>query len=210
MRQLARLKPYLVRYRGSYSLGILFVLLTNVFTLAAPLVLKRAVDELRAGSLAYPLAAYAAALLALALVQAVFRYYMRKIMIGASRLIEYDLRSDLFAHLQGAPLAYYERNRTGDLMARATNDLNAVRMFLGPAIMYMANTFFTFAFGLAMMVSIDARLTLLSLLPFPVLSVVVNRLGSAMHARYEKIQEQYSDITTHVQENLSGIRVVKA
>jgi ATP-binding cassette subfamily B protein len=210
VRDLLRLKSYLRRYRGSYAIGTLFVLLTNVFTLLAPLVLKHAIDDLRAGTLAYSLGVYASVLVGLALAQAVFRFYMRKIMIGASRRIEYDLRSDLFAHLEKAPLAFYERNRVGDLMARATNDLNAVRMFLGPAIMYFANTFFTLSFGLAMMISIDAHLTLLSLLPFPVLSVVVNRLGTAMHKRYEKIQEQYADITTHVQENLSGIRVVKA
>ncbi|MBM3321410.1 MAG: ABC transporter ATP-binding protein [Candidatus Eisenbacteria bacterium] len=210
MKELLRLRPYLARYRASYLWGTLFVLLTNIFTLLAPLVLKRAVDDLRAGALAFPLAAYAAALLGLALVQAVFRFLMRRIMIGASRRIEYDLRNDLFDHLQRLSPAFYERNRTGDLMARATNDLNAVRMFLGPAIMYLANTFFTFAFGLALMISIDLRLTLLSLLPFPFLSIVVNRLGKAMHIRFERIQEQYADLTAHVQENLSGIRVVKA
>ncbi|MFH1681859.1 MAG: ABC transporter ATP-binding protein [Candidatus Eisenbacteria bacterium] len=210
MKELLRLRPYLARYRRAYLVGTLFVFLTNVFTLLAPLVLKRAVDDLRAGRLAYPLAAYASALVLLALAQAVFRFFMRKIMIGASRRIEYDLRSDFFDHLQKLSLSFYERNRVGDLMARATNDLNAVRMFLGPAIMYLANTFFTLAFGLALMISIDFRLTLLSLLPFPVLSIVVNRLGKAMHARFERIQEQYADLTTHVQENLSGIRVVKA
>jgi len=131
-------------------------------------------------------------------------------MISASRKIEYDLRGDLFDHLQRLSLSFYERTRTGDVMARATNDLNAVRMFLGPAIMYMANTFFIVAFGLALMISIDPRLTLYSLLPFPVLTIVVHRLGNTMHRRYERIQEQYSDLTTHVQENLSGIRVVKA
>jgi ATP-binding cassette subfamily B protein len=210
VRDLLRLKPYVLRYRKAFVTGTIAVLLTNVFTLLAPLVLKSAVDDLRGGTLARPLGVYAAAIVGLALLQGVFRYAMRRIMIGASRWIEYDLRNDLFDRLQRLSLPFYERNRVGDLMSRATNDLNAVRMFIGPAIMYLANTFFTFAFGLAMMLSIDARLTLLALLPFPVLSVVVNRLGVLMHVRFDKIQEQYADITTHVQENLSGIRVVKA
>ena len=210
MKELTRLKPYFLRYRKEYLTGTLHVLLTNIFTLVAPLILKRAVDELRQGSLSYPLSVYAGLIFGVALVQAFFRFWMRKIMIGASREIENDLRNDLFDHLQGLSLSFFERNRVGDIMARATNDLNAVRMFLGPAIMYMANTFFTFAIGLSMMIWIDARLTLLALIPFPVLSLVINRLGSAMHERFERIQEQYSNVTTHVQENLSGIRVVKA
>ncbi|MFH1277819.1 MAG: ABC transporter ATP-binding protein [Candidatus Eisenbacteria bacterium] len=210
MNELARLRPYLRRYRKSYVVGFVHVFLTNVFTLVAPLILKQAVDELRAGKLQHSLAAYAGAVVGLSLLQGVFRYYMRRIMIGASREIEYDLRSDLFDHLQRLPLSFYDRNRIGDLMARSTNDLNAVRMFLGPAIMYLANTFLTFTMGLAMMITIDGKLTLLALLPFPLLSVVVNRLGKAMHVRFDRIQAQYSDVTTHVQENLSGIRVVKA
>ena len=210
MKILARLWPYLKRYRRAYLTGTLFVFLTNFFTLVAPLVLKRAVDELRGGTLTHSLGMYAALLIGLALVQALFRFRMRRVMISASRKIEYDLRGDLFDHLQRLSLSFYERTRTGDVMARATNDLNAVRMFLGPAIMYMANTFFTVTLGLALMISIDPRLTLYSLLPFPVLTLVVNRLGNTMHRRFELIQEQYSDVTTHVQENLSGIRVVKA
>lgn len=210
MKALVRLRPYLLRYKSRYLWGSLFVLLTSVFTLLAPLILKRAVDELRGGGLTYPLSVYAAVLVGLSLVQGVFRYLMRKIMIGASRVIEYDLRNDLFDQMQRLSLSFYDRNRIGDLMARSTNDLNAVRMFLGPAIMYMVNTFFTITFGLIMMIAIDARLTLLALLPFPVLSIVVNRLGKAMHVRFERIQEQYSNVTTHVQENLSGIRVVQA
>ena len=150
------------------------------------------------------------ALLAVALLQAIFRFLMRRIMIGASREIEYDLRNDLFAHLQRLSPAFYDRTGTGDIIARATNDLNAVRMFLGPAIMYLANTFFTFAIGLALMIWIDARLTLFALIPFPILSILVNRIGGAMHTRFERIQEQVSTMTGRVQENLTGIRVVQS
>lgn len=191
-------------------MGIVFVFLTNAFTLMAPIVLKRAVDDVRAGTLSIPLLGYAAAVFGLATVQALFRFFMRKIMIGASRRIEYDMRNDLFLHLQTLSLSYFNRTRTGDIMARATNDLNAVRMFLGPSIMYLANTFFTFTIGLGLMIWIDPKLTLYSLLPFPVLTILINRIGKEMHTRFEGIQEQYSNVTNHVQENVAGIRVVKA
>ncbi len=210
MRELLRLRPYLARYRRSYAVGTLHVLITNAITLLGPLVLKRAVDELRAGVLTMPLAGYAAILVGLSCAQGIFRFWMRRVMIGASRRIEYDLRNDLFEHLESLSVPFYDKMRTGDIVARATNDLNAVRMFLGPAIMYVANTVFTVTIGLTMMVYIDWRLTVVALIPFPVLSVVVNRLGKRLHTLFARIQEQYSAISTHVQENISGIRVVKA
>jgi len=210
VRELLRLRPYLYRYRKSYIIGTLHVLITNGFTLLSPLVLKRAVDELRGGTLTIPLSGYAAIIVALACMQGIFRFWMRRITIGASRHIEFDLRNDFFAHLETLSLSFYERTRTGDIVARATNDLNAVRMFLGPAIMYVANTFFTLIIGLTLMLLIDWRLTLLALIPFPILSIVVNRLSKRLHVLFGSIQEQYSNISTHVQENISGIRVVKA
>ncbi|NNE07929.1 MAG: ABC transporter ATP-binding protein, partial [Gemmatimonadetes bacterium] len=210
MRSLLRLRPYVAKYRSSFLIGIFFVLLTNVFTLLSPLVLKRAIDELRAGALTHSLVTYAGVIVTLATIQGIFRYGMRKVMIGASREIEYDLRNDLFSHIESLSLPFFERRNTGDLMARATNDLNAVRMFIGPAIMYIANTFFTVVIGVSLMMSIDWKLTLLAMIPFPLLSLAVNYLGSRLHTLYSRIQEQYSSITTHVQENISGIRVVKA
>lgn len=210
MKELLRLRPYLLRYRKSYVVGTTHVLITNALTLLAPLVLKRAVDELKGGDLTIPLWGYAAVIVGLACAQGVFRFWMRRVTIGASRHIEFDLRNDLFAHLESLSLSFYERTRIGDIVARATNDLNAVRMFLGPAIMYVANTLFTLAIGLTLMVLIDWRLTLVALLPFPLLSFVINRLSKRLHVLYAAIQEKYSDISTHVQENISGIRVVKA
>jgi len=157
-----------------------------------------------------PLALYAGAILAAALFQALFRFLMRRIMIGASRRIEYELRNDLFAHLQRLAPAFYDRTGTGDILARATNDLNAVRMYLGPAIMYLVNAFFTFAIGISLMLWLDARLALYALIPFPVLTFLMNRIGGAMHVRFERIQEQVSVLTAHVQENVTGIRVVQS
>ena len=135
---------------------------------------------------------------------------MRRILIGASRDIEYDMRNDFFAHLQTLPLSYFQANRTGDLMSRATNDLNAVRMMIGPSVMYSANTILAFVVALAMMLAIDARLTLLSLIPLPFVSLSVKVFGSAIHKRFERIQAQLSEVSAVAQEALSGVRVVRA
>jgi ATP-binding cassette subfamily B protein len=135
---------------------------------------------------------------------------MRRIIVGVSRHIEYDLRNDFFAHLQRFPLAYYQANRTGDLMSRATNDLNAVRMMVGPSIMYSASTLLTFIVGIGVMLSIDPWLTLVGLTPLPFVSISVKVFGSAIHQRFETIQAQLSEISAVVQEALSGVRVVRA
>ena len=140
----------------------------------------------------------------------VFRFLMRRILIGASRHIEYDMRNDFFAHLEKLPLAYFQTHRTGDLMSRATNDLNAVRMMIGPSVMYSSSTLLTFVVALAMMVSIDPWLTLLSLIPLPFASFSVKYFGSAIHKRFEQIQAQLSEISAIAQEALSGVRVVRA
>ena len=172
--------------------------------------LKYAIDDLNAGVTAGKLRTYAAALLGLAAVGGVFRFLQRRIMIGASRDIEFDLRNDFFAHLQRFEPAYFHRNRTGDLMSRATNDLNAVRMMIGPAVMYMENTVLTFVAVIVIMLSINRRLTLLSLIPLPFLSVAVYYFGAAIHRRFDAIQEQLSTISAVTQEALSGVRVVRA
>ena len=135
---------------------------------------------------------------------------MRRIIIGVSRHIEYDLRNDFFAHLQRLPPPYFQARRTGDLMSRATNDLNAVRMMIGPAIMYTANTAILFVVAIALMVSIDSRLTLMALMPLPFVSMAVRYFGQAIHHRFERIQAQLSDLSAVVQEALSGVRVVRA
>ena len=144
------------------------------------------------------------------MVGGVFRFLMRRVLTGVSRHLEYDMRNDFFAHLEKLPLSYFQSHRTGDLMSRATNDLNAVRMMIGPSVMYSANTLLTFAVALAMMVAIDARLTLLSLIPLPFVSISVKVFGTAIHKRFEQIQAQLSDVSAVAQEALSGVRVVRA
>ena len=201
---------YVRRYRGAFLLGFACIVATTAISLAGPWVLKYAIDDLNAGVTAGKLRLYAAAVLALAAVGGVFRFLQRRIMIGASRDIEFDLRNDFFARLQLFEPAYFHRNRTGDLMSRATNDLSAVRMMIGPAVMYMANTVLTFIAVIALMLSINRRLTLLSLIPLPLLSFAVYYFGAAIHRRFDAIQEQLSTISAVTQEALSGVRVVRA
>jgi ATP-binding cassette subfamily B multidrug efflux pump len=153
---------------------------------------------------------YAGLILGTTALAGVFSYLQRTTLIGASRLIEYDLRNDLFRHLQRLPAAFYDRNRTGDIMARATNDLSNVRNVVGPGIMYFLSTAVTLAAALGFMIHISARLSLLSLLPLPVLSVVVNRLGRLIHIRSERVQAQFASLSARTQEDIAGIRVVKA
>ena len=205
-----RLLGYILRYRRSFLLGFLCVIATSAVGLAAPWVLKRAIDDLQGGVDAGKVRVYAAALLALAVVGGVFRFLMRRIIIGASRDIERDLRNDFFAHLQRLDLAYFQRHHTGDLMSRATNDLNAVRMMIGPAIMYSATTALTFVVAIVLMVSIDPWLAMFALVPLPLVSVSVAYFGAAIHRRFERIQEQLSEISAMTQETLSGVRVVRA
>ena len=174
------------------------------------MVLRYAIDDLTRGVTRAKLAVYGGLLLAIGLVGGYFRFLMRRILIGASRNIEYDMRNDFFAHLETLPLSYFQIHRTGDLMSRATNDLSAVRMMIGPAVMYSANTLLAFIVALALMVSIDARLTLLALIPLPFVSISVKYFGSAIHRRFEQIQAQLSDLSAVAQESLSGVRVVRA
>ena len=211
--------PYLVRYRHRFALGSVFLVLSTAITLLSPWVIKHAIDHLAArlgpdsvlAAAAGPsLAAYAAALVALALAGGACRFLMRRIIIGASREIELDLRNDLLRHLQRLPPAWFQANRTGDLMSRATNDLSAVRMLAGPAIMYTASTSITFVVALVLMLSLSPALTLLALLPLPVVSVVVQRFGSAIYLRSERIQAQLAHMSAVVQEALAGVRVVRA
>ena len=205
-----RLLSYLARYKRAFGLGLFCSFATTGITLASPLVLQRAIDDLTAEVTRTKLLLYGSALLGIGLAGGVFRFWTRRILIGASRDIEYDMRNDFFAHLQTLPLSYYQANRTGDLMSRATNDLNAVRMMIGPSIMYSANTLLTFVAALTMMLAIDARLTLLSLIPLPFVSISVNYFGNAIHKGFEQIQAQLSEVSAVAQEALSGVRVIRA
>jgi ATP-binding cassette, subfamily B, multidrug efflux pump len=205
-----RLLVYVFRYRRKFALGLVCVVITRSVALAGPAVLGIAVDDLTFGVTRYKLWAYGALLLAIGLVGGVFLFLQRRILIGASRDIEYDMRNDFFAHLQKLPLAYFQSHRTGDLMSRATNDLSAVRMMIGPSIMYAANTMLTFVVALSVMISIDAKLSLWALLPLPFVSISVKVFGSAIHKRFEQIQAQLSEVSAIAQEALSGVRVIRA
>lgn len=205
-----RLLGYVRPYRRAFAGGLACVLVTQGVALTAPIVLQRAVDDLAVGLSGLKLTIYGALLLAIGLLRGYFQYLMRLVLIGASRHIEYDMRNDFFAHLQTLPLSYFQANRTGDLMSRATNDLNAVRMMIGPSIMYSANTILVFVVALTLMVTIDARLTLYALIPLPLVSICVKVFGSAIHRRFERIQAQLSEMSAVAQEALGGVRVVRA
>ena len=205
-----RLLPYFVRHKRALVHGFLCILATTAIQLLSPWVLKYAIDDLTAGVTRGKLAFYAIVLFAVALVGGLFRFLMRKIVIGVSRHMEYDLRQAFFAHLQTLPPSFYQASRTGDLMSRATNDLNAVRMMSGPSVMYATQTALTFVVAVALMASIDPWLTMVAVTPLPIISVAVKLFGSAIHRRFERIQAQLSELSAVAQENLSGVRVVRA
>ncbi len=176
----------------------------------SPRVLQYAIDDLYIGVTRTKLASYGGLLLLIAGLAGYFRYQMRRIIISASRGVEYDLRNDFFAHLERLPMSFFQQNRTGDLMSRATNDLSSVRMMIGPAIMYFANTLITAVVSLSLMFSLDVRLTFIVLLPLPIVSITVKLFGTAIHKTFEEVQEKLSDMSAVVQESLTGVRVVRA
>ncbi|MGZ4732691.1 MAG: ABC transporter ATP-binding protein [Terriglobales bacterium] len=209
-KSLRPLFPYLKKYRNSFIVGMICVFCNNGVWILFPLVLRRAIDDLHHGVTQQKLLTYSLLLLAVAAIKGIFQFLTRWIMIGISREIEFDLRNDLFRHLESLSFPYYQRTRTGDIMARATNDLNAVRMLLGPAIMYSANTIVFTAGALAFMLSISPKLTLYAFLPLPLVSIVVQYFGKLIHERFEKIQAMFSEISARAQENFSGARVIRA
>lgn len=210
IRALQRLLPYVTRVRRPLALGLACILFATAISLVSPWLLKFVVDGLLQGEDRTRLALYALAIVGLAVADGVFRYLMRTQLIGASRQIEYELRGEFFSHLERLPQAYLQANRTGDLMSRATNDLSAVRMMVGPALMYFASTALGFVVAVGIMCSIDARLTLIALLPLPGVTLGTRYFGRAIHDRFERIQAQLSEMSAVVQEALSGVRVVRA
>ncbi len=202
--------PYIQRYRREYLLGFGSLALCSTLFAVSPRVLQLAVDDLSAGVTSTKLILYAAVLLVIAGLAGYFRYQMRRIIISASRGVEYDLRNDFFAHLERLPVSFFQQNRTGDLMSRATNDLSSVRMMIGPAVMYLANTIITAVVSLFLMFSLDVRLTLIVLLPLPIVSITVRMFGTRIHKTFEEVQEKLSDMSAIAQESLTGVRVVRA
>jgi ATP-binding cassette subfamily B protein len=209
-KSLRPLTPYLKKYRWGYVWGAICLLFNNGIWVLPPLIIGHAVNDLRYGVTQHKIFLLVLELLAVAAVKGIFLFLTRWIVISISRDIEFDLRNDLFQHLETLSHSYYQRNRTGDIMARTTNDLNAVRMLLGPAIMYSANTIVFTAAALSFMLHISPKLTLYAFLPMPLVSILIQYFGRQIHDRFERIQAQFSDISARVQENFSGVRVVRA
>ncbi|MHB1050069.1 MAG: ABC transporter ATP-binding protein [Bacteroidota bacterium] len=215
MKSLLRLLPYLTKYKTTLAWGLVTVIVTNIFTVATPWYIGMAIDELQRGlarqSLRHSdLFLYSGLIVGFSAVAGVMLFLTRQTIIVVSRKIEYDLRNDFLAHIQKLPYSYFQNTPTGDLMALATNDISAVRNVLGPGIMYPSDTLMTLSMSLVLMFVKDWQLTLLALIPMPLVSIAVYRLGKMIHKKFDERQEQYAELTTRAQENLSGARVVKA
>jgi ATP-binding cassette, subfamily B, multidrug efflux pump len=210
LNSLYRLKPYFRRHRWLLAAGFIAILLSNVFEVLVPLIIREAVNGLQEGATVRAFFGYGAMIIGVTAVSGVFSFFTRQTIIVASRKMEFELRNDFYAHLQTLSISFYNNTTTGDLMAHTTNDINQVRNFLGPGIMYSTSTFIGFVIILGIMLSINPVLTLLALLPLPLISVIVFYIGGIVHKKTIRIQEQFSDITSRAQENLSGIRVIKA
>jgi ATP-binding cassette, subfamily B, multidrug efflux pump len=207
---LRHLIPYLRRHRVAFVVGGVSVLLTNLFQVWTPWLVRQAVDHVQRGVTRGALARDASLILLAVVLQGIFLYVMRMTLIRASRRMEYELRNDLFDHLARLPASIYRTRKVGDLMSRATNDLDAVRDLLGPGIMYFANTAVTLVMAVVLMCRIDVRLTLLALVPLPILSLLMARMSARLYHQYQAIQESFAALTAKAQETLAGIRVVKA
>lgn len=210
MKNLLTLKKYFVKYKTKLFWGILFILISNAGTVYLPILLKDAINDLRTNVSNQQLLKYALLIVGTSIIAGIFRYLIRQTIIVVSREIEYDLRGDFWEHIQKLPLRYFQNNSTGNIMSHATNDINAVRMFIGPAVMYSIDTIVRLIIVVAIMISINFPLTIYSLLPLPILSYGVYRIGKLIHEKYTKIQENFSELTTRAQENFSGIRIIKS
>jgi ATP-binding cassette, subfamily B, multidrug efflux pump len=211
LRDLRPLFVYMRRYRWGYVWGTLSCIATNAASVQFPRVLGWAVDKLQKHQADHKMIlAFAGLLVGISVVKGIFLYAQRWILIGISREIEFDVRNDLFRHLEKQDSGFYQRYRTGDVMARMTNDLNAVRMLLGPALMYSANTIFFTLFALYFLLHLSPWLTLVALAPMPLASILVQYLGHKIHDRFERIQASFSEISAQAQENYSGARLIRA
>ncbi len=211
MTELRAILPYFSPYRGALVVGLVLVVVSNVFTAAGPWILREGIDALAdPEATSRTMLGLAGLLVGVAILGGAAKYGMRELLNGISRKMECDLREDLFRHLLRMDAAFWARWRTGDLMSRATNDTLAVRQAVGPAVMYAVNTTVMSAFALTLMLRLSPRLTLLALVPMVLLPPVVLGFGRVIHRRFERIQEQFSALSTLVQENLTGVRLVRA
>lgn len=210
MKNLFTLKKYFVRYKKKLIWGIVFVVLSNAGTSYVPLLIKDAINELAQKVIVEKLIIYSLLIVGASLFAGIFRFLIRETIIVVSREIEFDLRNDFWKHIQKLPLRYFQNNSTGNIMAHATNDINAVRMFLGPAVMYSIDTIIRLLIVITIMFSLNISLTIYSLLPLPFLSILVYKIGKLIYEKFTLIQEKFSELTTKAQENYAGIRVIKS
>ncbi len=210
MEELKKFARYFKPYKWHVIVGIVFILFSMAFGLLVPYLVGKAIDDLSADVTWNKIIYYTLVILGVSLVSGIFLFWQRRLLINTSRHIEYDMRRDFYAALVNQPLEYFQNNRVGDLMARATNDLSAVRQIVGPMILYSFQAIFALAIVLPIMLNVNVKLTLLLLIPMPFVSLTVKFLGEQIHVRFEKIQEFFSDITARAQENLTGVRVIRA
>jgi len=210
MEELKKFARYFMPYKWHVAAGVLFILISMAFGLLIPFLVGRAIDDLSREITTHKIIVYPLLILGVSLTSGIFLFFQRRLLINASRHIEYDMRRDFYAALVNQPLEFFQNNRVGDLMARATNDLGAIRQIVGPMILYSFQAIFALCISLPIMLNISVKLTLLLLIPMPLVSLTVKYLGSQIHVRFEKIQEFFSSITARAQENLTGVRVVRA
>lgn len=210
MKNLLTLKKYFIKYKTKLFWGMLFILISNAMTVYVPILLKDSINALQQNTTNEVLINYALLIVGTSIVAGIFRYLIRQTIIVVSREIEYDLRGDFWEHIQKLPLRYFQNNSTGNIMSHTTNDINAVRMFIGPAVMYSIDTMVRLIIVVTIMISINFPLTIYALLPLPILSYGVYRIGKLIHEKYTRIQENFSELTTRAQENFSGIRIIKS
>ncbi|MBK7631367.1 MAG: ABC transporter ATP-binding protein [Ignavibacteriales bacterium] len=210
MKNLLTLKKYFIKYKTKLFWGMLFILISNSMTVYLPILLKNSINEIQKNATSPILTKYALLIVGTSIIAGIFRYLIRQSIIVVSREIEYDLRGDFWQHIQKLPLRYFQNNSTGNIMSHATNDINAVRGFVGPAVMYSIDTSIRLIIVVVIMISINFPLTVYALIPLPILSYGVYRVGKLIHEKYTKIQENFSQLTTRAQENFSGIRVIKS
>lgn len=210
MKSLKYLNKYFFRYKNKLLLGMLFILCSNAAQVYIPILLKDSIDSLKNNITADKILEYSILIIGVALIGGVFRFLIRTTIIVVSRRIEYDLRSDFWSHIQTLPTRFFQNTSTGNLMAHATNDISAVRMYIGPAVMYSVDTVSKFIIVIVIMLSLNPELTIYTLIPLPLLSFFVYNLSKKIHLKFTKIQEKFSEITTKAQESFSGIRVIKS
>jgi len=210
MKSLFTLNKYFLKYKFTLFLGVIFILLSNAAQVYIPILLKESIDALQKNISHDIILKYSLLIVGTALLGGIFRFLIRTTIIIVSRKIEYDLRSDFWAHIQKLPTRFFQNNSTGNIMSHATNDISAVRMYIGPAVMYTLDNVSKFVIVIILMLSLNLWLTIYALIPLPVLSYFVYKLSKKIHTKFTRIQEKFSELTTKAQESFSGIRVIKS